>query len=85
MRSIYTAIVSLSTALFWLAITLMASAHVSAEDRSLRESVPHDDFVIREEMVPMRDGVKLYTLIIRPKESESELPIIVPEVWRLTR
>ena len=53
MRSIYTATVSLGSALLWLAITLITSAHVTAEDRSLREAVPHDDFVIREEM---RDG-----------------------------
>lgn len=77
MKSIYTATVSPGMALLWLAITLFTSTHLSAEDRSLRESVPHDDFVVREEMVPMRDGAKLYTLIISPKESESELPIIV--------
>ena len=33
---------------------------------SLRESVRHDDFEIQEEMVPMSDGTRLYTLILIP-------------------
>lgn len=45
--------------------------------QSLREVFPHDDFNIREEMVPMRDGVKLYTLILTPKTSEGPLPILL--------
>ena len=45
--------------------------------QSLREVFPHDDFKIREEMVPMRDGVKLYTLILTPKTSEGSLPILL--------
>jgi putative CocE/NonD family hydrolase len=60
-----------------LAHTLLASGRVSAEDKPLRESVPHDDFVIREEMVPMRDGAKLYTLIIIPKEKKVALPLLL--------
>jgi putative CocE/NonD family hydrolase len=44
---------------------------------SVREALPHDDFVIREEMVPMRDGVKLYTLILTPKNSTQPLPIVL--------
>ncbi len=71
MRSLY------STALCWLAFALIACGHVSAEDRPLREAVPHDDFVIREEMVPMRDDVELYTLIISPKEVKNALPILL--------
>ena len=35
----------------------------------IREAFPHDDFVIREDMVPMRDGVKLYTLILIPQRN----------------
>jgi len=56
---------------------LLASGHVSAEDQPLREAVPHDDFVIREEMVPMRDGAKLYTLIISPKQQKAALPVLL--------
>ncbi|KPL10955.1 MAG: hypothetical protein AMS26_20985 [Bacteroides sp. SM23_62] len=43
---------------------------------SLREAVQHDDFEIREEMVPMRDGVRLYTIILTPKNPAKPLPII---------
>ncbi len=39
--------------------------------------MPHDDFVIREEMVPMRDGAKLYTLILTPKEKKAPLPLLL--------
>ena len=48
-----------------------------ADERPLREALPHDDFNIREEMVPMRDGVKLYTLILTPKASDGPLPILL--------
>jgi putative CocE/NonD family hydrolase len=43
----------------------------------LREPVPHDDFTLREEMVPMRDGVRLYTIILTPKHSGKALPILL--------
>ena len=43
---------------------------------SLREAYQHDDFEIREEMVPMRDGIRLYTVILTPKNSTEPLPII---------
>ena len=49
---------------------------VSAQE-PLREAVLHDDFEVREEMVPMRDGVKLYTIILTPKHSKKPLPIII--------
>lgn len=49
---------------------------VSAQ-KSLREAVQHDDFEVREEMVPMRDGVRLYTIILIPKHSKKPLPIIL--------
>ena len=38
--------------------------------------MPHDNFVVTEKMVPMRDGIELYTLIISPKEQKKPLPII---------
>jgi putative CocE/NonD family hydrolase len=45
--------------------------------RPIRESVFHDNFTIQEEMVPMRDGVKLYTLLLTPKSQTKPLPIIL--------
>ena len=77
MRSHHTATAFRGSVLWWLILALIASRPVSAEDQPLREAVPHDNFMIREEMVPMRDGVKLYTLIISPKENETALPIIL--------
>jgi len=43
----------------------------------LREALPHDDFIIREEMIPMRDGIKLYTIILSPKDIDDALPILL--------
>ena len=58
---------------------LFAVAGVVADEPEelLREPVLNDDFVIREEMIPMRDGVKLYTIIMVPKGGSEKLPIIL--------
>ncbi len=77
MRSRYRANTGRGVTLWLLACALLASGHASAEDQPLREAVPHDDFVIREEMVPMRDGAKLYTLIIIPKQKKAALPVLL--------
>ena len=53
------------------------SVAASPEVRSLREAVPHDNFIIREEMVPMRDGAKLYTVILSPKGATGDFPILL--------
>jgi hypothetical protein len=45
--------------------------------QQVREALPHYDFVTREEMVPMRDGTKLYTLILTPKNPKRPLPIML--------
>jgi putative CocE/NonD family hydrolase len=77
MKYLCQAIAHRGTALVWLVVALVSSAHAVADERPLRETIAHDQFVVREEMVPMRDGVKLYTLIISPKGSTGELPIIL--------
>ena len=77
MRTHYIANTCRGMALWLLAYAPLASGDVSAEDQPLREAVPHDDFVIREEMVPMRDGAKLYTLIIIPKQEKAALPVLL--------
>jgi len=63
--------------LFGVLLLVTISAGADARDTSLREPVPGDDFVIREEMIPMRDGVKLYTIIMVPKGSDGNLPIMM--------
>jgi len=55
----------------------MSSTLATAQEEPLREAFPNDDFVISEEMVPMRDGIKLYTLIITPKSDTGALPVIL--------
>ena len=61
---------------YLLCTVFFLDIQVSAQE-SLREAIKHDNFEVREEMVPMRDGKKLYTLILIPKNSEKPLPIII--------
>lgn len=56
--------------LFFLQVSLLAQD-------PLRESTPYDDFNIQEVMVPMRDGISLYTLILTPKNPTEPLPILL--------
>ena len=41
------------------------------------EYPPETGFTIREEMIPMRDGVGLYTLILSPEDAATPLPVIL--------
>jgi len=77
MVSNYQTTVRRSIALVWLVLALISSAPVLADEQPLRDAFPHDDFLIREELIPMRDGVKLYTLIISSKKSTGPLPVIL--------
>ena len=61
----------------WLGVSIMVDGTLGADEKPLRESVASDDFTVREEMVPMRDGVELYTVILVPKEASRKLPIIL--------
>ena len=59
-------------------ISILALSAPAFAQQPLREAFQYDNFEIREEMVPMRDGVKLYTLILAPKNStEPPLPILI--------
>src|SRR5687767_7349084 len=57
-------------------IAFVAAVGVFCES-PLREAHLRDDFTLREEMVPMRDGVKLYTLILTPKAVRGPIPILL--------
>jgi putative CocE/NonD family hydrolase len=66
----------------WILIPFILITSFSLQVRvlaqnSVREAVPYDDFDIQEAMVPMRDGVRLYTLILTPKNSTKPLPILL--------
>jgi len=41
------------------------------------ETQAESDFTIREEMIPMRDGTHLYTMILSPKEAAAPLPVLL--------
>lgn len=49
----------------------------SPPQAAVREPVVDDDFTLREEMIPMRDGVKLHTLILTPKQKAGPLPMLL--------
>ena len=53
------------------------AADEPGEKSSLREAFPADDFTLREFMVPMRDGTKLYTLVVTPKHTTGPMPILL--------
>ena len=57
-----------------LALLLVRAVSTQAP---LREAHADDDFTVREEMVPMRDGVRLYTVILAPKDAPRALPILL--------
>ena len=59
------------------ALTFALLAASARSQSPLREALPRDDFTVREETVPMRDGVKLYTLILTPKDARGALPILL--------
>jgi putative CocE/NonD family hydrolase len=69
-------LVSSSSVLLAVALGVLPPAAAPAEG-PIREGHPKDDFVVREAMVPMRDGVKLFTLILVPKEATGGLPVLL--------
>lgn len=65
-------------ALVWLIVSLVSTAAlVSAQEQPLRDSFAQDNFVIRDAMIPMRDGVRLYTVFISPKKNTGNFPVIL--------
>ncbi len=61
-------------------IALMATAIAAAVALDARQTTPTPDpagaFTIRDEMIPARDGVKLFTRIFTPKNQTGPLPIV---------
>src|SRR6476620_1141619 len=56
---------------FALAIVAFAATQAHPQDP------PTEDFDVRDEMIPMRDGIKLHTKIYIPKDRRENLPIIM--------
>jgi len=59
-----------------LLITLLFAAELPAQ-QAIGDTLPEPDFIVREQMIPMRDGVRLYTLIISPKDTTESLPVLL--------
>ncbi len=63
-------------------LLLPASALWSAADDTLTPQQSHEDYlresyVKTEHMVPMRDGVRLYTIVYAPKDDTEEYPVML--------
>ena len=70
----------MTTRAVWTTAVLVAcllTTRTQSQPPPLREAHPRDDFTVREEMVPMRDGVKLYTLILTPTHASGPLPVLL--------
>jgi hypothetical protein len=65
----------------FVALVIASSAVVPGRPQAttlqVREAFARDEFTVREAMVPMRDGVKLFTLIVTPKRARAPLPILL--------
>ncbi len=63
--------------IFLLCVTVLACggrANQSADDHGLWV---RENYVKSEHMIPMRDGVRLFTLVYTPRESLTEVPILL--------
>ena len=60
-----------------LASSVVASATIARAQTPAPPADPATAFEKREVMVPMRDGVKLHTLIYTPKARTANLPVIL--------
>jgi putative CocE/NonD family hydrolase len=56
---------------------VVAAAEQPVSSNPLVQPLPSDDFTIRSVHVPMRDGVNLHALILRPKGNDRPLPIML--------
>jgi putative CocE/NonD family hydrolase len=69
---------TLVTAALWMLFAAFPAAY-AADGKSLPLRIPTsaDDFVMQETMIPMRDGVKLYTIIVRPRQAAGPQAILL--------
>jgi hypothetical protein len=61
----------------WIALPLLLSFSGKQAEKSSADSFSDAGYEIREEMVPLRDGVRLYTLIVSPKDATGPLPVLL--------
>jgi len=70
-------IVRMTTSAFLVIALIFSTLVLAEEDQALRSSYVQDNFIIADAMVAMRDGVKLYTVIISPKKNTGKLPVML--------
>src|SRR5947209_405860 len=64
-----------ATLALWVGLPLAAAPAQTVTPKDLEEQAKQ--FARREEMIPMRDGVKLYTTVHVPRERKGPLPFIL--------
>ncbi|MBO9714442.1 CocE/NonD family hydrolase [Sphingomonas sp.] len=60
----------------WLVLAALAVLPLAAAPAPARETQAQSPFMLREAMIPMRDGVKLHTVILIPRDAKGPLPIL---------
>ena len=63
--------------LFTFAAGAVLCCGAAMAQEPLREAHVRDNYTVREELIPMRDGVKLYTVILTPKNAAGKLPLMI--------
>jgi putative CocE/NonD family hydrolase len=62
----------LSTTLLFVAVLMLSTATLFAQPTQ-----PDDKYTRKEVMIPMRDGIKLHTVIFTPKNQSEKLPFLM--------
>jgi putative CocE/NonD family hydrolase len=70
-------IVAKPTSLLLLISVLAVSAQLGAQVPAVQPQYQPEFFDFREVMIPMRDGVRLQTVILTPKQESGPLPILL--------
>jgi putative CocE/NonD family hydrolase len=63
--------------LLFLISALAASAQLEAQAPAVQPQYKREAFDFREVMIPMRDGLRLQTVILTPKQASGPLPILL--------
>jgi putative CocE/NonD family hydrolase len=59
------------------AVLFLAAAAILAQEPPLKPPPPKEQYTKYEFLIPMRDGVKLYTAVYQPKDSSKPYPILL--------
>src|SRR5579872_7446507 len=62
---------------FFTKITFISIAWLSSVNLFAQPTKPDDKYSRQEAMIPMRDGIKLHTVIFTPKNQTEKLPFLI--------